>query len=476
MRANGDINFGFGVFHSAVLRARLRRRRKTIRALLLLSVMGLALWALWPIFQGQGTIIVTNLPPNGVLLLDGKPLTAAVAQPRSGRHRLQVTRPGFYPVAMDLRITRAQTTTLSIPPLRPRPAVQPIPLLAPGASWQIASPDPAGGWRLSATVADVRPTPSAQMYRGLDSDIPKRSILRLDALGLTRLSVLEAYAAADEQISSRGRFWAAWESLTTDFRHEHGHLTISTPTTNTVITTTNAIMGLWWGPAGRWLLIAVEHGVGQDLMLWSPAMSTPGVHSVLALAAPVVTIPGQVAAVHWSPDGRAAVVVSTTQMQHDSRPVEGAGAATPPSWDATLILPDIQPDRTRALRLAPPPPAPLGLIPLAWSTDALFWTADTGHGLVLERISFATALPARVGTLPTGTLALCVLGTDQIRVLVRDNGGALTLQTWPSGSVLFALDEVPTAPAAGFWSGTTLLLATSDGALWQLTFAPEALE
>src|SRR6266545_8214264 len=81
MRAKGDINFGFGVYHSAVFRARLRRRRKMIRALMLLSLMGLALWALWPIFQGQGTLIVTNLPPDGVLLLDEHTLTGVVTHP-----------------------------------------------------------------------------------------------------------------------------------------------------------------------------------------------------------------------------------------------------------------------------------------------------------------------------------------------------------------------------------------------------------
>jgi hypothetical protein len=476
VRTKGDINFGFGVFHSAVFRARLRRRRKMIRALLLLGVMGLVLWVLWPVFQGQGTLVVTNLPPDGVLLLDEHSLTGVVAHPRSGRRTLQVTRPGFYPITMDLRITRAQTTTLAMPSLRPRPAVQPIPLPAPGATWQIASSDPAGGWRLSATAADVRPTPSAGMYRGLDPDTPKRSILRLDAVGLTRLSVLEAYSAADEQLSSKGRFWAVWESLTADFRGEHGHLTISTPAISTVITTTQAITGLWWGPAGRWLLIAAQHGVGQDLVLWSPTISTPAAHPAPALAAPVVTIPGQVAVVHWSPDGRAVVIVSTTQMQRDSPVAAASGEARRPMWDATLILPNIQPDRTRALRLAPPPAAPLGLIPLAWSTDALFWTADMGHDLVLSRIPFATALPARVGTLPSGTLAHCVLADDQIRVLVRDNASALTLQTWPTGTVLFTIDEVPAGAAAGLWSDTTLLLATSNGELWQLTFAPEALQ
>jgi hypothetical protein len=292
---------------------------------------------------------------------------------------------------------------------------------------------------------------------------------------MTRLSVLEAYAAADEQLSSKGRFWAVWESLTADFRGEHGHLTVSTPAISTVITTTQAITGLWWGPAGRWLLIAAQHGVGQDLVLWSPAMSTPGVHPTAVLAAPVVTIPGQVVAVHWSPDGRAVVIVSTTQLQRDSPVAASSKEARRPMWDATLLLPNIQPDRTRAVRLAPPPPAPLGLIPLAWTSDALFWTADTGRDLALERIPFATALPARVGTLPAGMLAACVLADDQIRVLVRNNVGALTLQTWPTGSVLFTIDEVPAAPAAGLWSDTTLLLATSDGELWQLTFAPEAL-
>ncbi|HEY3227923.1 MAG TPA: hypothetical protein VGJ87_01810, partial [Roseiflexaceae bacterium] len=288
----GDINFGLGVFHSAVLRARLRRHRKLMRAVFALLPLITALFAARPLLQGRGALALTNVPPDAVLTFDGLPLTTTVTQVLSGRHTLVITRPDSYPVALDLTITRALTTTVTVPPLRPRPAVQPIPLSAPGATWRIAVPDPAGGWRVTAMPADVQPTPLANGFGAAPIDSSTLQVLRLDALGLTRLSGLEAYTAADELITARGRCWAAWEPLRTDFRTESGRLTITTPTTSVVITTTAAISGLWWAPGGPRLLIATQHGIGQDMTLWSPALITTTADT------PLVTIPGDIAAVH----------------------------------------------------------------------------------------------------------------------------------------------------------------------------------
>jgi hypothetical protein len=353
--------------------------------------------------------------------------------------------------------------------MRPRPAVQPIPLPAPGAAWRTASPDPAGGWRVTAMPVDLQPTPQANGFGGANTDTSAPQMFRLDTLGLTHLTALEAYTAADELITAGGRSWAAWEPLRTDFRTESGRLSITTPTTSVVITTTAPVSGLWWAPDGRRLLIASPHGIGQELTFWSPALLRT------TAAIPLVTVPGTITAVHWNGDGRAAVVLSTP------RPIAVPGqrasaTALPPGWDATLIIPGTRPGDARALRLAPPPAAPLGMVPLAWSADALYWTAQDGPGLALQRIPFAAALPTRLGSLPAGTIAVRVLATNQVRVLARTNAGALTMQTWPELAPLFTLDEAPLAPnIGGQWSGDALLLAAGDADLWQLTFAAEAL-
>jgi hypothetical protein len=294
--------------------------------------------------------------------------------------------------------------------------------------------------------------------------------LRLDALGLARLSAVEAYAADDELITPAGRFWAAWDR--TDLRSMEGHITLSTPTGGTVITTTGSITGLWWAPAGKALLVAEQHGIGQDVYFWSSTAPAP------TLGTPIVTVPGHVAAVHWQPDGRAAVVLS---MQDDARD-QLAGQNEPSkvvservSWDATLIV-MTSPAAPRALRLASPPAAPVGLLPMAWSTAALLWTAESGQSLMLQRIPLTAALPAQLGALPRGTVALSAMGDNQLRVLVNDGHGALKMQAWPSGETHFVLDEVPaTAQMGGIWNGTVLLLASGPTDLWALSFAPETL-
>lgn len=471
-----DLDVGIGVLHLDVLRARLRRQRRRLKSMAALLVLLLLLAALWPLVQmewrGQGTLIIASLPAQASVTLDGQLVTNTVSHPLSGEHVLRVTQPGAYPLESIVGITRAQTTTVTLPALRPRPAVQPIPLPAPGAHWQVAYPDPAAGWRLSATAAQIQPTPQMGMYGSADIAPPAPMHLRLDTLGLARLSALEAYAAADELIIPAGRFWAAWEPSRTDLRGIGGHITLSTPTGGTVITSTRSITGLWWAPAGKAVLIAEQHGIGQDVFLWSATAPTA------ALGMPIVTVPGRVAAVNWQPDGRAAVVLSTQGSTHDRIAGQNESSKAAPEravWDATLIV-MTSPAAPRALRLAAPPAAPLGLLPMAWSADALLWTAESGQSLMLQRIPLSAALPTQLGTLPRGAVALTMMGDDQLRVLVNDGHGALKMQAWPSGETQFILDEAPaTAQMGGIWNGNVLLLASGSTDLWALSFAPETL-
>lgn len=125
MRMRSDLNFGLGVLHLDVLRARIRRRRKLLAiATVAMICLGL-LWAIRPLLLGRGVLIVTERPAGAVLTLNGQPLSGPVAQPVSGRHQVQLERPGYYPTAIAVTIIRGQTTTLSLPALRPRPTVQP---------------------------------------------------------------------------------------------------------------------------------------------------------------------------------------------------------------------------------------------------------------------------------------------------------------------------------------------------------------
>lgn len=462
-----DIDFGVGVLHVGVLRARLNRSRRRVRrwSLFLITavVLGLSWSPLEQQFRGRGTLALAGMPPDTALALDGRPVSEPVVHPLSGVHRLRFSRPGFYPVEMPITVTREQTATVSVPLLRPRPAVQPIPLPAPGASWHMAMAAAAGGWRLVVLNADVQPTPQTSA-RQTPRAVPQMTLLQFDGHELTRLSALEAYAAADELITEEGRFWAAWEPNRLGVRSDSGFLTISTPATSAVITTTTAISGLWWAPAGRWLLIAEARGIGQDLRLWSvqPPQS-----------APIVTIPGTVATVHWSPDGRAAVVLS----QRPRAPESESPPSQDDSWEATLISRAAHAGVFQAVRLAAPPANPLGLVPMAWTPSALFWTAQLGQGLTLERIPLDAPLPARLGTLPPGMLALKVLDDQEIRILVNELHQGLTLQAWPTGQRIATLDDVEAAPAmGGMWLNNDLLLAAGQSNVWLLSFRPEALQ
>jgi hypothetical protein len=466
MRSRTTLDFGLGVLHLDVLRARLRRRRGPIRALLLAGVLAVAVALVWPYvttqLRGQGTLMLLEVPADAQLALDGQPLNSPQSQVLSGAHTLTEQRPGFYGVVLPLTITREQTTTLRLPSLRPRPTVQPVPLPGVGTSWQAAAPDGTGGWRLAATTADLRPTPAPYGAKAPDL-APRRTLLHLDALGLTRLAALEAYVAADERTTAAGTSWAAYESnaaARAGWLESAGRLTIRWPGESSVLTPTAPLSGLWWAPDGRQLLVAVQRGGGQDMTIWTSQAST--------LAAPIVTVPGQIVAVQWHPSGRAAVVLSTNQTAPDT--------SAAPVWDATLLLPAPgSGESARALRLAAPPSAALGLVPLAWEADGLLWVTARGAAWELQRIPFSAALPTRLGALPTGTLALHLNGDGALRLLVQE-GGVLTLRDAASGATLLTLDDLPPTPGlSAAWQDDTLLLGTEQE-LWELTFSSATLE
>ncbi len=463
------IDFGIGVLHLDVLRARLRRKRSRLLVGLVIAFLLIAILLTRPYFMaqllGQGTLALTVMPTDATLTLDDQQLSNDAIHLLSGTHTLRYGRPGFYAATLSLVITRGQTTTLALPALRPRPTVQPVPLPGVGAIWQAAAPD-GDGWRLISSAADLRPTP-APYSTGAPEPGPVRTLLRLDALGLTRLAALEAYTAVDERTTAAGTSWAAYEVGAPEragWQSAAGRLTIRWPSGSTVLTPTAPIGGLWWAPDGQRLLVALERGAGQDLTFWLPGEAT--------LATPIVTIPGRIVSVQWHPSGRSAVVLSTHQLGTGTAPGSETSA---PAWEATLLLPATRAtESARALRLAAPPSASLGLIPLAWDADALLWVTVREPSWELQRIPFSAALPTRMGAVPAGTLALHLSGDRALRLLVHD-GSTLTLCDWANGAIVLTLDDVPPTPGmSGAWQGDTLVLAT-EHELWYLTFSPAAL-
>jgi hypothetical protein len=469
MRSRSTLDLGLGVLHLDVLQARLRRKRRPIRMLLLVSallgVVAMAQPYLSAWWVGEGTLALIAAPSDAQLALDGNPFSGVSMRVLSGTHSLTYRREGYYAATLSVTVTRDQTTTLTLPTLRPRPIVQPIPLPSVGSAWQAAAPDGSGGWRLTATTADARPTPAPYGSGPRDSASP-RTLLHLDSVGLTRLAALEAYSAADERTAAEGRSWAAYETrqpVRGGWQEAAGRLTIRWPAGSTVLTPTAPISGLWWAPDGLRLLIAIDHGAGQDLVFWSPSAGS--------LDAPIVTVPGQIVAVQWHPSGRAAVVLSTRQ------PSRAASLTpdTPPTWDATLVLAAMRPmESARALRLATPLPAPLALVPLAWQDEALLWITAPGSVWELQRVPFSAALPTRLGPVPAGTVALRADNANRLRLLVQADG-MLTLRDWVSGATVLTLDDVPIdAGMSAAWQDNTLLVATEQE-LWYLTFSPAAL-
>lgn len=436
------IDFGLGVLDVRVLRARLRRVRRRLRTLItlaaLLVVVGAAALAARGALVGIGTIVLTASPDGARVTLDGRAVgsTEAVA---AGSHRLRVERDGFYPAEIPVTVTREQTATVRLAPLRPRPLVQLIPLPSPGSRWLAAASG--DDWRLTAA-----PEAPRQAVGGRADD----------AEGLVRYALAdgqlrEAAPGVADEVACGGRCWSAWEEASRG--RVAGLLTVTTMEATHVISTEAKVAALWWAPGGASLLLAEPAAYGERLMVWRGGDALQ----------PLVHLPGRVVAVHWRGDGRAAVVVSA----------RGA-AADDGRYDASLVS---LIGGARTSRLADPPPSLLGMPPLAWQDDSLLWVAGEGS-LTLQRVPLEGTLPTSLGALPDGVVAIAALD-GAVRLIMRGDDGVLRLISWPDGATLAVLDDLPrlaggTASGAS-WQDGALLLATGARDLALVTFAPEAL-
>ncbi len=493
MRLPAQFDIGPYTIHLDVLAARLLRQQQRLRrwrfALLALVLVTLALgafaWGVRPWLDGTGVVILNPYPADATLTIDDQvlaPRVNLIILP-SGAHRLTAQRPGTFPVTLTVTVTRDQPVTLTLPPLRPIPRVQPVALPSPDATWQQIASDAGGGWRLSAT----RPDPAAGQPGWGPATAParNRTLLHLDANGLTRMSVLAAVPVADELITATGaRWWASWAAHAHPRTDGAGVLTIDTPNATRLIATTQPLEGLWWAPAGRALLLAQRTAQGQALGLVDPQ------HPAAAAAPTLLPIPGAVQSVHWQPDGQAVVVISADDPPTPARPssrtlpatptVEtNAGPPTMPTRSAVLIRLRSR-GRPGVTRLQAPPNMAGGALLLAWSRTDLWWGADTGLGLALDRIVLATGQRTRSGPLPADSVALTVRPDGTLRLLRQPADGTLTVVRWPEGAVLLTLPPLPSTPAGlrpgGLWSGSDLLLVMGPTALWYVQIAPEALQ
>ncbi len=492
MRLPAQLDIGPYTIHLDVLTARVLRQRRRIRrwsivALTLtmsMFMLGALAWGLVPWLHGTGAVALEPYPADAVVTIDDQPLAAGVSllTMRSGVHTLAAQRPNTFPVSVDFTVTREQTVTLTLPPLRPIPAVQPVTLPSPDATWQQIAADASGGWRLSARApasTSVQPGwgPSAAAA-GI------RSLLHLDAGGLTRLSVLETYPVADELITTAGeRFWATWETQQPATPGIAGFLTIATTGGTQVISTTQQVRGLWWAPNGRALLVARGDEQGQALWLLDPKARRTIDESAL------ITIPGAVQSVHWQPDGLAAVVISATEPPTPTRPPTGTLPATPtiaasehaptfPTRSAVLLrLPST--GRAEATRLRAPPNMAGGALLLAWSRTDLWWGADTGLGLALDRITLVDGASTRLGALPAEIVALTALPDATLRMVQAQPDGSLMVARWPEYETLFTIPTIQLAAGGlrpgGLWAGRDLLVVGDPSTLWYVQIEPEAL-
>src|SRR5262249_7154752 len=161
-----------------------------------------------------------------------------------------------------------------------------------------------------------------------------------------------------------------------------------------------------------------------------------------------ITVPGVVQSIFWHPNGHAAVVITSAEPG-DHLPQTSSGASRlaptqPPPADTSALarnavliqLPDGG-HPAQAARLRVPPRRPGGLLPLAWSDDALWWVTDTGLGLALDRVALSNGTTERVGRLPDDLAALTVLSDGTIRLIRALPDGRLTIQRWPEQESLF---------------------------------------
>lgn len=263
-----------------------------------------------------------------------------------------------------------------------------------------------------------------------------------------------------------------------------GLLELTTPAGTRTISTTETLRGLWWAPDGRELLLAQANAQGQNLVLVAPQRvgREPG--------PALITVPGVIQSVQWSPDGQAAVVLSTAEPAPAGRPIPSAATATPtptqseaattiPTRSAVLIWRDAG-GAVAATRLRAPPDRSGGVALLAWSLGRLWWGTDTGLGLALDQIDLATGSATRVGALPADLVALTVTADERVRVIRRLPDGALSVQRWPTSETLFTIPELqlpaPATRPAGVWLGQELILVAGPTELWYVRIDPEALQ
>ena len=542
MRIPAQLDFGPYTLHVDVLVARLLRQRRRIRrwsigTVTLVSILVLVLlaWRVLPWLHGTGTVVLASLPTDTsvTITIDGRPLHPGAGGSftlPSGRHTLRAEQTNHFPVTVDFTVTRSMTVTVALPPLRPIPTVQPVALPSPEATWAQVAQDAGGGWRIEAQLPMARTNTSAGWGPAV-TERSFRSLLHLDHEGVTRLSLFDAYPVADEVITASGaRYWATWEPATGSLIPVgSGSIVLDTPVVSDavtsasaasvdaaaiaaarnaaqasrgteVISTTRVVRGLWWAPEGRALLVAQSQEQGQRLWLLTPAGSQGW---TAAHAATPIPIPGPVQSVHWHPYGQAVVVVSgaeplpslpphaTTATPTASptapRELDEEGvASTFPTRSALLIRFVGGGDQVTVTRLQAPPNRAGGAVLLAWSAHELWWGADTGLGLALTRTALTDGRSVRVGSLPRAIVALTVRDEANVRLLLAEPDGHLTVVRWPSLDPLFTLPSIKVTPSmasvgggalhpGGLWNGEELVVATSATNLWYILVAAEAL-
>jgi hypothetical protein len=494
MRLPAQLEIGSYTIHLDVLTARVLRQRRRIRrwSLTALTVMvstlalGALAWGLIPWVHGTGNLVLEPYPADTTILINGQPLAPRVnlLTLRSGAYTLEARRPNTFPRSVAITVTREQTVTLTLPPLRPIPVVQAVSLPSPHATWQHIAGDASGGWRLSAHVPATTSVQPGWGPAAIETSM--RSLLHLDAGGLTRVSVLETYPVADELMTAAGtRFWATWEARQPATPPGiAGFVTIDTPEGTQIISTTQQVRGLWWAPDGRALLVARSNEHGQALWLID-------VHGRrVADESALITLPGAVQSVHWQPDGLAVVVISAADAAGAAPRPGGTMSPAPttvipvehamlPTRSAVLLrMP--APGRVEATRMRAPPNRAGGAVLLAWSHTDLWWGTDTGLGLALDRITLTNGTSTRLGTLPPESVALTALPDATLRMVLAQSDGSLTVARWPEHETLFTLPEIQRAPSGlhpgGLWAGRDLLLVTGPTALWYVQIEPEALQ
>jgi len=146
-------------------------------------------------------------------------------------------------------------------------------------------------------------------------------------------------------------------------------------------------------------------------------------------------------------------------------------------------------------RLQAPPNLASGAVLLAWAASSasaspehsqeqaweLWWGADTGLGLALDRITLRDGSSVRMGSLPRAIVALTVRPDTSVRLLLIQPEGSLAVVRWPSLEPIFTLPTIQVPPGGalrpgGLWAGDDLLIATSATTLWHVQVEPEALQ